>query len=579
MKSTLTSRSALLAVLLTAAIGAWVGFNRSAPTLPLQPASMTSTLASTSPTALSTVDSLGADNIVPDENSAAEAPVPNGKALFAKPVRISGQSLDLNGSAYLQARIKGEHVVGRVGELDRESFAAIRDVAEGDSVNFPAFDGNFSGIVETVDTEDEGWRRVGGPLRDGREGWFTLSFNGEDATGLVRLTSEHLAYDIRPAVGGSLQMVERPLNDVFCEGIPRYKGEDVSPVNPSGRERRAAARVATPILNSRPGAPAVVLIDFDGANVNDPYWGKINAPASPLTAVQRQDVWRRVKEDFLPFNINISTDPAEYQAKPPGAKMRCIVTPDDTAGPGSGGVAFVGSFAYAGTIFKGNVPCWVFNPTVKSVADAVSHEVGHTLGLYHDGLYRGTSYFEYYVGHGTGPTSWGPIMGAPYTRALNQWSKGEYQGANRFEDDLEIIAGPLNGFRYAPDLVGDTPATAAPLTQLSGHIEQRGVIERLGDADVYYLKVQRGGSLLVSAIGLGAQVGDLDLRLDLITANGLVLAKSKFVGSQGAGLSVALGPGTHYLRVKAAGEAPVKGNGYSAYGSRGAYTIAGSAPF
>ena len=31
-------------------------------------------------------------------------------------------------------------------------------------------------------------------------------------------------------------------------------------------------------------------------------------------------------------------------------------------------------------------------------------------------------------------------MGAPYGRTLGQWSKGEYIGANNFEDDLAIIA-------------------------------------------------------------------------------------------------------------------------------------------
>jgi Metallo-peptidase family M12B Reprolysin-like len=521
-------------------------------------------------------DSFGTEKIVSNESATDEATAPVGKALFAKPLRISGQPLDLNGAAYLQARIKGEHVVGHVADLDRESFAAIRDVAEGDAVSLPIFDKNFTGIVEVVDTEDEGWHRIGGPLRGDRDGWFSLSFNGQEAAGIVRMKSEGIAYDIRSSAGGSLQMVEHPLNDLVCEGIPYFEGGTTGSANPSGGTRRPAAAIVTPILNSRPGAPAAVLIDFDGANINDPDWGKINAPASPLTSTQRQDVWRRVKEDYLPFNVNITTDPAEYQAKPPGARMRCIVTPDDTAGPGSGGVAFVGSFAYAGNIFKANVPCWVFNPTVKSIADAVSHEVGHTLGLYHDGLYQGAFYFEYYVGHGTGPTSWGPIMGAPYTRSLTQWSKGEYQGATRFEDDIEIIAGPLNAFGYAPDLAGDTPATAAPLTFVGGHIEQRGVIERLHDRDVYYFTSQSGGSLLVSANGIGSQVGDLDLRLDLITSTGLLLAKSKFDKSQGAGLSVAVGPGLHYLRVQGTGEGLVKGTGYSSYGSRGAYTIAGT---
>ncbi|WP_216905048.1 zinc-dependent metalloprotease, partial [Synechococcus sp. CCY 9618] len=83
----------------------------------------------------------------------------------------------------------------------------------------------------------------------------------------------------------------------------------------------------------------------------------------------------------------------------------------------------------------------VFNRGDYSAAATASHEVGHTLGLTHDGA--GST--EYYAGHGgTGPTSWGTILGAPYLgddENLTQWSKGEYYGANNSQDDLAVITG------------------------------------------------------------------------------------------------------------------------------------------
>jgi hypothetical protein len=48
----------------------------------------------------------------------------------------------------------------------------------------------------------------------------------------------------------------------------------------------------------------------------------------------------------------------------------------------------------------------------STLADVITQEAGHMFGLAHDGLDDGV---EYYSGHGTGATSWGPVMGAPWT--------------------------------------------------------------------------------------------------------------------------------------------------------------------
>ena len=65
-------------------------------------------------------------------------------------------------------------------------------------------------------------------------------------------------------------------------------------------------------------------------------------------------VWKRAAEDFAPFDINVTTDRSVYDAAAVGSRVHCIITPTDTAAPGSGGVAYIGSFL-------NDTPCWVFN--------------------------------------------------------------------------------------------------------------------------------------------------------------------------------------------------------------------------
>ena len=58
-------------------------------------------------------------------------------------------------------------------------------------------------------------------------------------------------------------------------------------------------------------------------------------------------------------------------------------------------------------------PAFVFSSgaSAKTIAEAVSHEAGHTLGLSHDtDTIRGQ---DYYDGHG----SWAPIMGRSISTA------------------------------------------------------------------------------------------------------------------------------------------------------------------
>ena len=150
-------------------------------------------------------------------------------------------------------------------------------------------------------------------------------------------------------------------------------------------------------------------------------------------------------------------------------------------GSGAGGVAYVGTFGNAYYAPAYVFPAQLGNGNPKYVAEAISHEVGHNLGLSHDGQIDATgATVGYYEGQG----SWAPIMGVGYYRPITHWSKGEYAGATQKQDDIAIIKS------YIPALPADAGASAATATVLPvtvGDTSQtalvRGIIDGPANAD------------------------------------------------------------------------------------------------
>lgn len=430
-------------------------------------------------------------------------------------------------------------------------------------------------------SRDADWMRVAGALDDG--GSFFLSQNGPAFFGRILQPGLGRAYLITTRPDGTVVMEQKPFASVRCAAIPRKP-------KPTGYQTPAQAPVRSiesttwvPVLDSDPSLPNVIYLDFDGETVTDPDWNNghpINAVASTLkgsriTSTQITDIWNRVVEDYRPFKISITTDVNRYNAAGARHRIRCIITSTDTAAPGAGGVAWIGSFREAGLDFSSTVPCWAFTEDYYTTADIsgiISHEVGHTMGLSHDG--RANPYEEYFEGQGSGPTSWAPIMGATYDHMVTQWSRGEYYRANNHEDDIAIIGGAANGFGF----VADEDNASTPLTlPNNGLISVSGVITTQADVDQYVFATA-GGLVRLDATPAAVEP-DLDIKLEIRDRVGVtVLASGNPIGSLGVNMSATLPLGTYRLVIRGTGEGSPLAVGYSSYGSVGAYAIHGSYP-
>ncbi|MEI6872123.1 MAG: zinc-dependent metalloprotease family protein, partial [Verrucomicrobiota bacterium] len=419
----------------------------------------------------------------------AVPPHAQGAPANAAPRKMFAARGALSGEVLPTAEQNAHADKGRILKLDPVQLREWRNLQEGGQVTLPTVSGDsLEGTVNLVQQE-AGWVRIGGELAEGA-GSFSLSTNGEEVSGMILLPELQLGYKIEMD-GGDVLMVERRLGSLVCSpGL----GTSQTAATDGMLRKPVAAAAAMPVINTRPGAKGVIFVDFDGETVTDPVWNAgrtINAAPSTLTSDQIIQVLAISAQDYAPFDVTLTTDSTLYAATAAGRRMHVVVTPTDTAAPGSGGVAYVDSWSGAGKGFRSDAVCWVFNQTVKSIAEAVSHEVGHTLGLNHDGQIGGT---EYYAGNGGGlttQTSWAPIMGVGYGRNLVQWSKGEYAQANNNEDDIALIARAANQFGFVQNELANGLKTL-PLN--GGTFTAEGLFRTADSVDSYQFSTA-GGAL------------------------------------------------------------------------------------
>lgn len=342
----------------------------------------------------------------------------------------------------------------------------------------------------------------------------------------------------------------------------------------------AGTAKAAPTLNSYPTATATLFMDFDGHDVNSSMWNygtPFSCLPAAMTDAQITEVFNRVAEDFRPFNINVTTDLAKFLAAPISQRIRLVVTPTSAWYAGVAGIAYVTSFTWGD-----DTPAFVFSDRLgnnaKKVAEAVSHESGHTLGLYHQSSYSTTCTLNsaYHTGNGTGETSWGPIMGNVASRNTTQWNFGPTPNGCAFlQDNLSIIT-TANGFGYRPDDYADLYTNASPVIISNNVFSKTGVISTTADKDYFRLDLSQKGLLKLNVtpfnVGTGNSGANLDVKIILQDAKGTEINTFDITDSLHAKIDTTLAAGTYYVIIDGTGNV----NAGNDYGSLGAYTIDGT---
>ena len=298
-----------------------------------------------------------------------------------------------------------------------------------------------------------------------------------------------------------------------------------------------------------PTNAGVVLLDFDGHLVTGTAWNSggtsINCTPANISGDAVTKIIERVSNDYAPFNVVVTTDETVYNAADPFKRMRVVLTESYEWFGTAGGVAMVGTFTSGN-----NTPCFVFtsllNYSEKKIAEAASHEAGHTFGLFHQGVYSGTTLTgQYNYGTGSGETGWAPIMGCGYNQNLTTWHNGPTsQGYNVYQDEVAKISA-IVGTRA--DEYSNSTSGAATLSSSA-----TGFMNSNSDVDFFVVNTTttRTISVVPANVGPSNSGANLDLVLKIYSAQGQLLTTVNDPSVLSA--ATTLNPGQYYISVSTA---------------------------
>jgi hypothetical protein len=303
---------------------------------------------------------------------------------------------------------------------------------------------------------------------------FTLYLNetSNDLQGNVRLYDRLFSYRTK---SGGVTVTEMPLGEGMCD-FPSSMTRRTSVLPGTQRvlhdghhhaeegvaephQRRAlwrqhhANHIARVLSTGTSPRPFLIFIDFNVTEGPNPQWGDVtdlvSCSESYFTPERIKEIVEEVSEDFAPFDVEVTTDRAVYDVWDYNRVRVNVIDKVTLSGKpmSSCGLALINTYSQADNCVWASCDCG--GP--KATAGTISHEVGHTFGLTHDGdvtrpvgkltneYLFGLPRFDRFQGW---PNSrrWNTIMGGANVAGVRQWNPGSYQGAsNPDQDDVAML--------------------------------------------------------------------------------------------------------------------------------------------
>ncbi len=307
-----------------------------------------------------------------------------------------------------------------------------------------------------------------------------------------------------------------------------------------------------PILNSLPGSPTSVFLDFDGDTTTSTSAYDVDSAPTTFNAAEQRTIaeaWRHIATYFAMFDTNVTT------IEPPVAQPKAWAAIGNNI---TGGYCFVNTFPNT------QPRCFNQSSDARTRQSGIAHEVGHNFGLNHQ------SDFDLF-GFETADYSRGvdelhvPIMGVDFAPRIRKFIIGHTSDASVLQDDIAVIASdirarqPAGGDGFRADDYQGTIATATPLTVDSDVQYVSGIIERLTDIDAFSFT---SNGLPMTIRAAADTPSGVDLKLEIYDAAGILLAaEDSALNDQEIVLT--LSSGTYYALVSS----------HRNYGDVGTYSL------
>lgn len=420
---------------------------------------------------------------------------------------------------------------------------------------------------------------VSGESADNAQSTFFAKGKGQKMSGYLIRHDQQRAWSYRSDSAGKVTVREVLIKEVIPDYDPHF--QDQLQV---GARTAQLAGVSHPVyspmalrqarhigpynnedvtkLESKPGSAYVFYLNTSAVMSG-------STPLNGVTKEQMYRVWQSVSDQFSMYNLNVTTNKAVYDAAKASNVLRTGVI--NFINQDGRSFAPLGSFGTtsAGTLYRNPSSGFDYGYGIGMTA---AHEIGHQVGLSHDGGGTGGEYFE-----GIAAFQWGPIMGnywmgGSWANQLFTWSRGEYNTASNKEDDFAVISS-----ENIPFMADDNPSGKPLVLRAGGEIhpsDNFGQIERNTDTDEFTFTLTANGTLDLKIDPI-EYLRMLDVDASIVNSAGTVVARSNLSVNRSAEFkSLSLPAGSYRVVIQGGAEGTPQ-NGFSKYSSLGWYAMQG----